>query len=327
MSNKLLGATALVTGGAGFIGSHIVDQLLAAGAREVRVIDDFVRGRRENLAAAVATGRVDIRDGDIRDSAEVDALVDGCDLVFHQAALRITHCAEDPVRAVQVMIDGTQNVLESAVRHKVAKVLAASSASVYGEASRFPMDEDHPFNNRTLYGAAKIANEQMLRSYAEMFGLQYVAIRPFNVYGPRMDVHGVYTEVMIRWLERLATGQAPVIFGDGTQTMDFIYVEDVARAYVLAATSDATDVVVNAGTGLETSLKELCHRVCEAAGYPTLQPVFEPPRKVNPVSRRCAGIELAAATIGFRPEVELLDGLQRLVAWYRSERSAVLVAS
>jgi UDP-glucose 4-epimerase len=315
MSLDFRGSRALVTGGAGFIGSAIVDQLLDAGASEVRVIDDFVRGRPENLEAAMASGRVTLVEGDIRDAERVDQMVAGTDLVFHQAALRITHSADDPVRAVQVMIDGTQNVLESAVRHRVQKVLAASSASVYGEPVRLPMAEDHPFNNRTLYGAAKIANEQMLRSYAEMFGLRYVALRPFNVYGPRMDVHGVYTEVMIRWLQRLARAERPVIFGDGSQTMDFVYVGDTARAYLLAALSDATDIALNVGTGIETSLLQLCTGVSAAAGRPDLKPSFEPARKVNGVTRRCADVRQAEHAIRFRAEVGLEAGLRALVEW------------
>jgi UDP-glucose 4-epimerase len=315
MAFDFRGSRVMVTGGAGFIGSHVVDQLLAAGADEVRVIDDFVRGRHENLEAAMASGRLTLVEGDIRDAERIDHMVAGTDLVFHQAALRITHCADDPVRAVQVMIDGTQNVLESAVRHRVRKVLAASSASVYGEPSRLPIAEDHPFNNRTLYGAAKIANEQMLRSYAEMFGLRYVALRPFNVYGPRMDVHGVYTEVMIRWLERLSRSEQPVIFGDGSQTMDFVYVGDVARAYLLAALSDATDIVLNAGIGIETSLLQLCRAVCDAAGHPDMKPLFEAARKVNGVTRRRADVRQAEMAIGFRAQVGLEAGLKALVEW------------
>jgi UDP-glucose 4-epimerase len=324
--DAIRGSTVLVTGGAGFIGSHIVDQLLDAGAERVRVLDDFVRGRRENLEPALRSGRVEVHEGDIRDAGLVDRLTAGADLVFHQAALRITHCAEEPQRAIEVMIGGTQHVLDSAVRHRVSRVLAASSASVYGEASRLPMDEEHPFNNRTLYGAAKIANEQMLRAYAEMYDLRYLMLRPFNVYGPRMDVHGVYTEVMIRWLDRLSQGQPPVIFGDGTQTMDFVYVGDVARAYLLAARSPRTDEVMNAGSGTETSLAELSRMVCRATGHPDLQPVFEPPRKVNPVSRRRAGTERAAELIGFRSEVGLADGLTHLVEWYRAVAATATVA-
>ena len=182
----------------------------------------------------------------------------GVDVVFHQAALRITRCADEPQLAVDVLVHGTQSVLDAAVRAGVRKVVAASSASVYGMAERFPTPEDqHPYNNDTLYGAAKAFNEGLLRSYHAMYGLDYVALRYFNVYGPRMDVHGVYTEVLVRWMERIADGRPPLILGDGRQTMDFVHVGDVARANVLAATRDATDEVFNVASGTETSLAEL----------------------------------------------------------------------
>jgi UDP-glucose 4-epimerase len=316
MSANFEGAHVFITGGAGFVGSHITDQVLSLGAERVVIIDDFERGSRRNLADAVATGRVEVHVGDICDRQLVERLMDGCDFVCHQAALRITQCAEDPVRAAQVMILGTQNVLEAAVKHRVRKVVAASSASVYGEPSYLPMDESHPFNNRTLYGAAKIANEQVLRSYNDMYDLRYVALRPFNIYGPRMDVFGVYTEVMIRWLERLAAGQAPIIFGDGTQTMDFVYVKDVARAYVLAMASDVSDAVFNVGSGTETSLRELCTLLCAAMGYPDMQPEFAPVRKVNPVTRRLAAVNGARDALAFEARVPLSEGLAELVAWH-----------
>jgi UDP-glucose 4-epimerase len=316
MAINLHGARVFITGGAGFIGSHIADAILQAGAERVVIIDDFERGRRENLASALASGRVEVTVGDIRDAPLVDRLTAGADIVFHQAALRITQCAEDPARALQVMVNGTQNVIEAAVRHGVKKLLAASSASVYGEPNYLPMDEAHPFNNRTLYGAAKISNEQMLRAYAEMHGLNYLALRPFNVYGPRMDVFGVYTEVMIRWLERLANGEPPIIFGDGSQTMDFVYVTDVARAYLSAAMADVTDDVFNVGSGTETSLLELCRGLCAAMGKPNLEPHFAPARKVNSVSRRRAGVERSRRVLGFQATVGLAEGLRELAGWH-----------
>jgi nucleoside-diphosphate-sugar epimerase len=322
----LKGARALVTGGAGFVGSHIVEQLIAAGAARVLVIDDFTRGRAENLRSVDGSPALEVITGDTCDAALIDRTSAGNDFVFHQAALRITQCAEDPVRAVKVMIEGTQNVLESAVRHHVAKVLVASSASVYGEPDRLPIQESDAFNNRTIYGAAKIANEQMSRAYAEMYGLKYLALRPFNVYGPRMDAYGVYTEVMIRWLERLGRGEAPLIFGDGAQTMDFVYVGDVARAYLLAATSAATDDVLNVGSGTETSLKELCHLLCYASGHLDLTPIFGEARKVNGVTRRRAATEHARETIGFEAQVGLREGLRELVSWYASLAGAQSVA-
>lgn len=315
MTNSLDGSRILITGGAGFIGSYIADLALAAGADHVTVIDDFIRGRRENLAGAMQSERLTIVEGDICNAALIDELTEGQDYVFHQAALRITQCAEEPVRAMQVMVGGTQNVIESARRFGVKKVVAASSASVYGEPSYIPMDEAHPFNNRTLYGAAKIANEQMLRSYAEMFGLQYIMLRYFNAYGPRMDIYGVYTEVIARWLDRVDAGEAPVIFGDGSQSMDMVYVADIAKANILAMQSDVSDQVYNVGTATETTLKELCLLILELHGRTDLEPLHEPERKVNPVRRRLSSIDRIRAELGFEPEVTLRQGIERLIQW------------
>ena len=231
------GERALITGGAGAVGSNIADQLVRAGAKEIVVLDNFVRGRRENLAWALANGPVRLVEGDIRDRELVDRLTRGIDVVFHQAALRITQCAEEPRLALEVMVDGTYNVIEAALRERASRrIVAASSASVYGLAEEFPTGESHhPYANDTLYGAAKTFNEGLLRSFHSMQGLDYVALRYFNVYGPRMDIHGVYTEVLVRWMERIEDGRAPLILGDGSQTMDFVYIEDVARANLLAA--------------------------------------------------------------------------------------------
>ena len=318
----LRGARIFITGGAGFIGSHIADQALEAGAASIVVVDDFIRGRRENLARAMTSERVEIHEGDICDPGLVDRLTEGADIVFHQAALRITQCAEEPVRAINVMINGTQNVLEAARKHGVKKVIAASSASVYGDPSYLPMDEAHPFNNRTLYGAAKIANEQILRSYAEMFGMQYLMFRYFNVYGPRMDIYGVYTEVLARWLDKVDAGEAPVIFGDGTQSMDLVYVGDIARANILGAQSDVTDDVFNVGTATETTLRQLCDMVLEINGRTDLEPRHEPERKVNPVRRRLASLDKIRAALGYEPQTSLRDGLIAVVEWRKESLCA-----
>jgi UDP-glucose 4-epimerase len=311
----------LITGGAGLIGSHIVDQLIRNGDPEIVILDNFVRGRRENLAWAMGHGRVQIVEGDIRDTALLREVMQGVDLVFHQAALRITQCAEEPRLALEVLADGTFNVVEAAVAAKVRKIVAASSASVYGMADELPTTEaQHPYNNRTLYGAAKTFNEGLLRSFNEMYGLNYVALRYFNVYGPRMDIHGVYTEVLIRWMERITAGQSPLILGDGTQTMDFIYVEDIARANVLAAMSDVTDEIFNVASGVETSLNDLANSLLKVMGS-DLKPEYGPVRKVNPVSRRLADVSRARQKIGFQSQVTLEDGLRRLVAWWQENRA------
>lgn len=320
----------LVTGGAGLIGSHICDQLIrraeAKGYGEIVVLDNFVRGRRENLAWALAHGDVTIVEGDITNPDTVREVMRGIDLVFHMAAIRITQCAQEPRLALEVLVDGTFNVLEAAVEAKVRKVVAASSASVYGLAESFPTREDHhPYNNRTFYGAAKTFNEGMLRSFNDMYGLDYVALRYFNVYGPRMDVHGKYTEVLVRWMERLAAGQPPLIFGDGRQTMDFIYVEDIARANILAAESNVTDRVFNVASGTESSLLDLAAALNRVMGT-NLKPEHLPERAVNPVPRRLAYTDAAAEAIGFQAEIELDEGLRRLVQWWRAERAAEAAA-
>jgi UDP-glucose 4-epimerase len=318
----IAGQRCLVTGGAGTIGSTIVDQLVAADAAEVVVLDNLVRGRRENLAAALAAGNVRLVEGDIRDRGLVTSVMAGIDLVFHQAAIRITQCATEPRLALEVLVDGTYEVVEAATDAGVRKVVAASSASVYGLAEEFPTAEKHhPYDNDTLYGAAKTFNEGLLRSFRAMRGLDYVALRYFNVYGPRMDIHGLYTEVLIRWMERIEAGQPPLILGDGTQTMDFVFTEDIARANLLAAASDASGEVFNIGSQTETSLAELARLLIQVMGA-DLDLEFGPPRSVNGVTRRLADVSAAAERLGWKAEVSLEEGLRRLVGWWREQRAA-----
>ncbi|MBS2966098.1 NAD-dependent epimerase/dehydratase family protein [Actinocrinis puniceicyclus] len=310
----------LVTGGAGTIGSNLVDLLVREGAEEIRVLDDFTRGRRENLAWATANGPVRIVEGDIRDAKLVHEVTQGTDLVFHLAAIRITQCAQEPRLANEVLVDGTFNVLEAAAAAEVRKVIASSSASVYGLAESFPTAEiHHPYNNDTFYGAAKAFNEGMLRSFHAMYGLDYLALRYFNVYGPRMDAHGKYTEVLIRWMERIEAGRPPLIFGDGEATMDFVDVRDIARANLLAARSPLTDQVFNVARGEETSLKGLAAALL-AAMDSDLPVEHGPERAVNGVTRRLADVSAAEQKLGFRAEIGLREGLRDLVDWWRANR-------
>jgi UDP-glucose 4-epimerase len=322
--NSIEGSKFLITGGAGFMGSTTADQLLEAGAAEVRVLDNFVRGSHRNLENARRSGRLVVIEGDIRDKASVEDAVAGADYIFHLAALRITRCAEAPSEAIQVLVDGISHVLEAAVRHRIRKIVAASSASVYGNPSYLPMDEEHPFNNRTLYGAGKIANEQMLRAYNEMFQLPYVALRYFNIYGPRMDLDGVYTEVLVRWMDAIEAGTPPRIFGDGSQSMDFVYIEDVARANLAALTSDASDDVFNVGTGVQTTLNELCELLLKITGS-RLRPEYREARKVNNVQARRAAVNKAATMLGFRAQTKLEDGLRALLTWREEAKSEILI--
>jgi UDP-glucose 4-epimerase len=321
--SELEGANVLVTGGAGTIGSTLVDALLAAGVNRIDVLDNMVRGRLGNLDGALESGQVELVEGNIRNRDLVHDLTKGKDLVFHQAAIRITQCAEEPRLALEVLVDGTFNILEAAAEHRVDKLVAASSASVYGMAEEFPTTERHHHaNNDTFYGAAKSFNEGMARSFHAMTGLDYVMLRYFNVYGPRMDVHGLYTEVLVRWMERIVDGQPPLIFGDGLQTMDFVYTTDVARANVLAAASDVSHGVYNIASGTETSLLEMAQALLRVMDS-DLEVEHGPARLVNGVVRRLADTSAARQDLGFKAEVELEEGLRELVSWWRPLRDEI----
>ncbi|MFF2271650.1 NAD-dependent epimerase/dehydratase family protein [Agromyces sp. NPDC058136] len=321
--SELTGADVLVTGGAGTIGSTLVDQLLDAGVAHVDVLDNLVRGRMGNLESALASGRVDFVDGDIRDRDLVHDLTVGKHLVFHQAAIRITQCAEEPRLALEVLVDGTFNVVEAAADRGVDKLVAASSASVYGMAEEFPTGErHHHHNNDTLYGAAKSFNEGLIRSFRAMRGLDYVLLRYFNVYGPRMDVHGAYTEVLVRWMERIADGRPPLVFGDGRQTMDFVCVPDIARANVLAARSGVVEGVYNIASGTETSLLELAEALIDVMGS-DLGVEHGPERAVNGVVRRLADTGAAKRDLGFEATIGLDEGLRALVDWWTPLRDEI----
>ena len=322
------GSRILVTGGAGLIGSSTIDVLLRDhDPRQVVIFDNLVRGRLANVERALADKRVSFVEGDIADSAAIERATRGMDAVIHLAALRITACAAEPRQALEVMCDGSFNVVEAARLAGVTRVVAASSASVYGLADSFPTREDHhPYNNRTWYGASKVMLEGLLRSYNAMYGLPYVAMRYFNVYGPRMDIHGKYTEVLIRWMDRIANGQPPLILGDGLQTMDFVYIDDVARANVAALRADCDDEVFNVASGCETSLAELASALLSVMGAQGLVPEHGPERSVNPVPRRLASTEKAERLLGFRSQVGLHEGLSQLVAWWRVHRAEMVCA-
>ena len=320
---EIPGSFVFVTGGAGTIGSHIVDQLLDAGAAHIDILDNLVRGRRANLDEALADGRVTLHEGDIRDKRLVRELTAGKDLVFHEAAIRITQCAEDPRLALEVLVDGTFNVVEAAAELGVGKLISASSASVYGLAEEFPTTErHHHHNNDTFYGAAKSFNEGMIRSFRAMNDLDFVILRYFNVYGPRMDVHGLYTEVLVRWMERIADGKPPLIFGDGQQTMDFVVTQDIARANILAAQSHIVDGVYNIASGEETSLLELAQALLRAMDS-DLSVEHGPERAVNGVTRRLADVTAARVDLEFTADISLEDGLRSLVEWWSPLREEI----
>lgn len=320
---ELKGKTILITGGAGLIGSTIADLLIRQEqVRRLIILDNLTRGTLHNLEWARQHGQVELVQKDIRHFEDIRPHFDGVDVVFHQAAIRITACAEQPRECLEVLIHGSFNVATACVEAGVKKLVAASSASIYGPADVFPTPESHPpYNNRTWYGAAKMANEGMYRSFYDMYKLPYIALRYFNVYGPRMDVFGKYTEVLIRWLDCLDRGEAPKIHGDGSTSMDMIYSEDIARANVLAAKSELVDEVFNIGSGRETTLLQLLQTLLKVTGHEDVQPEFQPLRKVNPVPRRLADVSKARKMLGFEAQISLEEGLRRLVAW-RAEAMA-----
>lgn len=315
----------MITGGAGFVGSFIVEQLLNEPVKEIVIIDNFIRGSQENIAGPLASGKVKLIEGDIRDQDLINNELRDIDYCFHLAALRITQCAQEPKEAQEVMYDGTFNVLQGCVDNEIKRLIFASSASVYGQADHFPTKENHPpYNNNTLYGAAKMANELMCRSFAHMYNLKFNAVRYFNIYGPRMDTYGKYTEVFIRWYWMIKEGKQPLIFGDGKQTMDFIYIEDIARATILALTSGVSNDVFNIASGEETSLEELCFMLLEVMNS-DLKPKYvllPEERKQVEVMRRCADVTKAKEDIGFQVSVTLKEGLKELVQWLETKEVA-----
>ena len=308
----------LVIGGAGFIGSHVVDELVKQPVAKIVVYDDLSRGGLDNLREARRDPRVSLFElgGNILQTDVLDTAMREADCVIHLAALWLLHCQDYPRSAFDVNVRGTFNVLEACVAHKVKRLVFSSSASVYGDALEVPMTEEHPFNNKTFYGATKIAGEHMARAFHHRYGLDYVAMRYMNVYGPRQDERGAYTSVIMRVLERIDRGERPVIFGDGSQSFDFVYVRDVARAVVLALTNGAADQAFNIGTGVRTTVAELVDQLIALTGS-ALRPEFreEPPRFVQ---HRVGSTDKAARELGFKAEISVRQGLEELIAWRRA---------
>ena len=321
----IVGKRLVVIGGAGLIGSHTVDCLLQEDVREIVIYDNFCRGTHDNLAHALRDPRVKIFEigGDVCQSDILAAALKGTDGVFHFAALWLLQCHEFPRSAFDVNIRGTFNVIEACVQQGVKRLVYSSSASVYGDAVEEPMTEDHPFNNTNFYGATKVAGEQMCRAFHHRYGLNYVGLRYMNVYGPRQDYHGVYIAVIMKILDAIDEKKPPVIYGDGSQAYDFVYVGDCARANVLAMTSDVVDRFYNVGTGVRTSIKELVDMILTLTQF-RQAPRYEP-GGLTFVKNRIGSPERAAADLGFKSRVELREGLQKLIAW-RSEHKGRLAA-
>ena len=314
--NIIKDSTIFVSGGAGFIGSYVIEELLIHQPKKIIILDNLIRGSFENMKGFINDPRIEFIEGDIRNNELLEKCIEGSDYVFHMAALRINACAANQQEGFEVMIQATFNIANLCLKHKVKKIIYSSTASVYGLAQHFPTPEtDNPYNNQTFYGGAKIWGEQLFRSYKFMHNMDYVALRYFNVYGSRMDTDGKYTEVMIKWLDCIRDNKQPAIYGDGTDSMDFVHVKDIAHANVLALISDVTDEAFNVGDQIETSLSDLLNALLKV-NKSQLKPIFKEANSINPVSRRLADISKASKLLGYKPAITLEQGLKELTDWY-----------
>jgi len=320
---ELKGRRILVIGGAGLIGSHIVDELVKTDVAEVIIYDNFFRGSRDNLKEALKDPRVSIfaDGGDILHPDILARAMEGIDGVFHLAALWLLQCHEYPRSAFDVNIRGTFNVIEAAIKNNVKRVVYSSSASVYGDALEIPMTEKHPYNNFTFYGATKIAGEHMFKALGHRYGLNWVGLRYMNVYGPRQDYKGAYIAVMMKMLDRIDSGLSPEVFGDGGQQYDFIYVSDVARANVFAMQAETTGKNYNVGRGVGTSIKELAELLLRLSDS-NLKIDFKPAGQTF-VTNRIGSTRAAETDLGFKWQIHLEEGMRRLIEWRRADVKAV----
>jgi UDP-glucose 4-epimerase len=319
MTNKLQNSRVLVIGGAGFIGSFVVSELLKEPVKEVIIYDNFTRGKMENIEESLKDPRCSVfpYGGDIRDIDVLDKAMEGIDYVFHLAAMWLLHCKDFPRTAFEVNIAGTFNVLEACVKHRIKKLIYSSSASVYGDAVEIPMTETHPFNNKNFYGATKIAGEAMCTAFHDKYGLEVIGLRYMNVYGPRQDQSSVYSGVIPILINKIDKGEPPIINGDGTQSYDFIYVEDAARCNLLAAKSNVKFGYYNVATGIQTSIKELCDTILRLknTNLEIKYIPYSPDDARQFVKNRIGSTEKAEKEIGFKYKYSLEEGLKKLIDW------------
>jgi UDP-glucose 4-epimerase len=316
---KLKDSKVLVIGGAGFIGSFVVAELLKEPVAEVVVYDNFARGKKDYLIEQLKDPRCRIFPigGDIRDLDILDSAIKGKDYVISLAAMWLLHCKDYPRTAFEVNIAGTFNVLEACVRHGVKKLVWSSSASVYGDAVELPMTETHPFNNKNFYGASKIAGEAMCTAFNDRYGLSVIGLRYMNVYGPHQDQTAAYTGVVPIMLNKIEANESPVINGDGSQAYDFIYVEDVARCNIDALKSDTKFGMYNVGTEIQTSIKELCDLILDLKGS-DLMVIYKPYTADDArslVQNRIGSRRKAESDLGFLYKYGLKEGLKKLIEW------------
>lgn len=317
--SKLKNQRVLVIGGAGFIGSFIIRELLKTDVKEVIIFDNFARGKRDNIVDSLKDSRCSIFPfgGDVREMDILDKAIANADYVFHLAAMWLLHCKDFPRTAFDVNISGTFNVLEACVKHKIKKLIYSSSASVYGDAVEVPMTEGHPFNNKNFYGATKISGEAMCTAFHDRYGLEVIGLRYMNVYGPGQDQHAVYSGVVPIMLNKIDENISPEINGDGSQAYDFVYVEDVARANIAALESDMKHGFYNVGTEVQTTIKQLCDLIL-ALKNSSLKVIYKPYSEDDArqlVKNRIGSTKKARDEIGFQYKDPLEEGLKKLIIW------------
>lgn len=320
---NIKGKRVMVIGGAGLVGSHVVDELLKTEVAEVIIFDNFFRGSMDNLKDALRDKRVTIspHGGDILHRDILERAMEGVDGVFHLAAVWLLQCHEYPETAFEVNVRGTFNIIMAAIKNKVKRVVYSSSASVYGNAVELPMTEDHPYNNFTFYGASKIAGEHFFKSLGDRYKLDWVGLRYMNVYGPRQDYKAAYTAVMHKVLDRIEAGERPKVFGDGSQQYDFVHVVDVARSNVLAMQADVTGKCYNVGRGIGTSIKELTEVLLRLSNS-KLEIQYESAGQTF-VTNRIGCPKAAEKDLGYKWTIGFEDGMRSLIEWRNADKEAL----
>ena len=314
---EIAGNKFLVTGGAGFIGSHLVDMLLEKGAKKIVIFDNIIRGGSHNLTEALRDNGVELFKvkGDITHMDELDEAMKGMDGVFHLAALCLAHCQDYPRASLEVNIVGTFNLLDACVKNNIKRVMFASSSSIYGNAIYSPMDENHPWENRNFYGATKMAGEALIRAFHFKYGLDYLAFRFMNVYGPRQDYLGVYIAVIIKIIDRLQQNLSPIIYGDGSQAFDFVLVHDACRSLVYGMESSINDESYNISSGKQTSILELCKTIINLMDKDDIPIEFKEVNDNTLVKNRFGSTDKAITDLGFEAETSLEEGLMQVIDW------------
>ena len=313
MNDIIEGSHAVVLGGAGLIGSHIIDLLIEKNIGHITCYDNFARGKSGNLAEAIKSNKVTIVEGDITDISRLADVIEQDSIVFHQAAIHLRRCENNPREAIEINEMGSFNIAEACVKKSARKLVAASTSSVYGEGVYFPTDENHPFETRLFYGASKVGAEQYYKAFREKYGLNFIGLRYLNVYGPRQDYEGAYTEVIMNMMNYIEAGKSPVIHGDGSQTLDLVYVKDVAEANIIAMGSNLNEGFFNVASGQETTVLELFNLIAKLLNV-DIEPEFSHDN-LKLVKRRYGCPQRAMEVLGFKISTQIEDGLREVIEW------------